>query len=157
MPFNSGNKRHTSFASVYVYPLVKEDTFNILAKDLKIDTYRSSGKGGQHVNKTCSAVRITHLPTLTVVHCQSHRSQHQNKEAAMEVLVSRLLAKQEETKREEKRLLNKSRPDVSFGNHIRSYILDKDVVKDHRFSLQSRPRDILKGDILKFIYYAIIQ
>ena len=153
-PFDSGARRHTSFASVWVYPAV-EDDINIIIddKDLRIDTYRSSGAGGQHVNTTDSAVRITHLPTKIVVQCQNERSQHKNKETCYKMLKSRLYEYEMQKKEEEnqKELTNKT--DIGWGHQIRSYVLQPyQLVKDLRNKTEStNPESILNGNIDLFI------
>lgn len=153
-PFDAGARRHTSFASVFVYPQVNDDiTIEIDEKDLRIDTYRSSGAGGQHVNKTDSAVRITHLPTGIVVQCQNERSQHKNKAMAMKFLKARLyeLKLQEQSKKEEE--LNKTKKEIAWGSQIRSYILHPyKLVKDHRTNMEvGDVNRVLDGDIDGFI------
>ncbi len=153
-PFNAGSSRETSFASVFVYPEVEEDIdIEILDKDLRVDTYRSSGAGGQHVNVTDSAVRITHLPTNIVVTCQNQRSQHQNREVAMRVLKSRLSEIEMEKRRAETAQLEESKRDISFGSQIRNYVthpyrLAKDVRTKHETSDVDA---VLDGDIDEFI------
>ena len=153
-PFDSGARRHTSFASIWVYPVVDENiNIQILDKDLRIDTYRSSGAGGQHVNTTDSAVRITHLPSKIVVQCQNERSQHKNKETCMNMLKARLYdfeikKKEKETKTEE---LSKS--EIGWGHQIRSYVLQPyRLVKDNRTNFESTsPDKILDGEIDQFL------
>src|SRR5499425_149983 len=133
-PFDANKRRHTSFASVAVYPEI-DDKIEIVieAKDLRVDTYRSSGKGGQHVNTTDSAVRITHIPTGIVVQCQNERSQHKNREKAMKMLRSRLYEYELEKKRAESKKLEDSKLDINFGSQIRSYVLQPyRMAKDHR-------------------------
>tara|TARA_A100001011_G_C14264975_1_gene824243 strand:- start:258 stop:1109 length:852 start_codon:yes stop_codon:yes gene_type:complete len=153
-PFDSGARRHTSFASVWVYPAVDEDiSIKIDEKDLRIDTYRSSGAGGQHVNTTDSAVRITHTPTKIVVQCQNERSQHKNKETCYKMLKARLY-EHEMQKREQENLkeLN-SKTDIGWGHQIRSYVLQPyQLVKDLRNKVESsNPSDVLDGNIDQFI------
>ena len=153
-PFDSGARRHTSFASVLVYPAVDEDiSIKIDEKDLRIDTYRSSGAGGQHVNTTDSAVRITHTPTKIVVQCQNERSQHKNKETCYKMLKARLY-EHEMQKREQENLkeLN-SKTDIGWGHQIRSYVLQPyQLVKDLRNKVESsNPSDVLDGNIDQFI------
>ena len=154
-PFDAGGRRHTSFASVAVAPVV-EDTaeVEIDEKDLKVDTYRASGAGGQHVNKTDSAVRITHLPTGTVVQCQNERSQHQNREVAMRVLRSRLFELEREKRERELAAVEGDRADIEWGSQIRSYVLHPyKMVKDHRTGEETANVDrVLDGDIDAFIY-----
>ena len=153
-PFDSGARRHTSFASVWVYPSVDDEIdIKIDEKDLRIDTYRSSGAGGQHVNVTDSAVRITHLPTKIVVQCQNQRSQHKNKETCYKMLKARLY-EHEIQKREEQEQKNvSSKTDIGWGHQIRSYVLQPyRLVKDTRSKIEStNPEDILNGNLDKFI------
>ena len=153
-PFDSGARRHTSFASVWVYPVIDESIkIEILDKDLRIDTYRSSGAGGQHVNTTDSAVRITHTPTKIVVQCQNDRSQHKNKETCMNMLKARLY--EYELKKKEKELKNSEdiKSDIGWGHQIRSYVLHPyRMVKDNRTNFESSsPNKILDGDIDEFL------
>jgi peptide chain release factor 2 len=153
-PFNAGQSRETSFASVFVYPEVEEDIeIDVSEKDLRVDTYRSSGAGGQHVNVTDSAVRITHLPTGIVVTCQNQRSQHQNREVAMRILKSRLYELEMEKRRAETAQLEESKRDISFGSQIRNYVLHPyRLVKDVRTKLESSDVDsVLNGKIDDFI------
>lgn len=153
-PFDSGARRHTSFASVFVYPEVNDEiVVEIDENDLRIDTYRSTGAGGQHVNKTDSAVRITHLPTGIVVQCQNERSQHKNKAMAMKFLKSRLYEMQLHEQRKKIEELNKSKKDIAWGSQIRSYILHPyKLVKDHRTNLEvGNVNRVLDGDIDDFI------
>ena len=153
-PFDSGARRHTSFASVWVYPSVEDDIdIKIDEKDLRIDTYRSSGAGGQHVNVTDSAVRITHLPTKIVVQCQNQRSQHKNKETCYKMLKARLY-EHELQKREEQEQKNVSiKTDIGWGHQIRSYVLQPyQLVKDLRSKIEStNPDDVLNGNLDQFI------
>jgi peptide chain release factor 2 len=153
-PFDAAARRHTSFASVFVYPEVGDEiVIDIDEKDLRIDTYRSSGKGGQHVNKTDSAVRITHLPTGIVVQCQNERSQHKNKAMALKVLRSRLyeMKLQEQTDKMDE--LHKTKKDIAWGSQIRSYVLHPyKMIKDHRTNLEvGNVQKILDGDLDEFI------
>jgi peptide chain release factor 2 len=153
-PFDAAARRHTSFASVFVYPEVGDEiVIDIDEKDLKIDTYRSSGKGGQHVNKTDSAVRITHLPTGIVVQCQNERSQHKNKAMALKVLRSRLyeIKLQEQSAKMDE--LHKTKKDIAWGSQIRSYVLHPyKMIKDHRTNLEvGNVQKILDGDLDEFI------
>jgi peptide chain release factor 2 len=153
-PFNAGSSRETSFASVFVYPDVEEDIeIEVQEKDLRIDTYRSSGAGGQHVNVTDSAVRITHLPTGIVVTCQNQRSQHQNREVAMRILKSRMYELEMEKRRAETAQLEESKRDISFGSQIRNYVLHPyRLVKDVRTKYETSDVDaVLDGDIDEFI------
>ncbi len=153
-PYDANNRRHTSFASVEVSPFVsKKPEIEINEKDLKIDTYRSSGAGGQHVNKTESAIRITHLPTGIVVQCQNERSQMQNKEMAMNMLYSKLLEKQLAEEERQKQLKLSENKKIEWGSQIRSYVLHPyNLVKDHRTNLEtSATTAVLDGDIQQFI------
>ncbi len=159
-PFDSNQRRHTSFASVWVYPVIDEKIeIDIKEKDLRIDTYRSSGAGGQHVNTTDSAVRITHLPTKIVVQCQNERSQHKNKDTAMKMLKSRLyeleLKKREESAQSEE----DNKTDIGWGHQIRSYVLQPyQLVKDNRTHVEStNPEDVLNGEIAEFLESALIK
>ena len=153
-PFDSGARRHTSFASVWVYPVVDENIdIEILDKDLRIDTYRSSGAGGQHVNTTDSAVRITHLPTKIVVQCQNERSQHKNKETCMNMLRARLYEFELQKKDKENQNLENSKSDIGWGHQIRSYVLHPyRLVKDNRTNYESSdPEKTLDGNIDDFL------
>jgi peptide chain release factor 2 len=153
-PFDSSARRHTSFASVFVYPEVDDDIkIEIDEKDLRIDTFRAGGKGGQHVNKTDSAVRITHLPTGIVVQCQNERSQHKNKAMAMKYLKSRLYERELRQKNEKISEENKLKKDIAWGSQIRSYVLHPyKMVKDHRTNLENgNAVKVLDGDIDEFI------
>jgi peptide chain release factor 2 len=153
-PFDSGARRHTSFASVWVYPAVEDDiNIKIEEKELRIDTYRSSGAGGQHVNTTDSAVRITHLPTKIVVQCQNERSQHKNKETCYKMLKARLYEHEIQKKEEENQKELTSKTDIGWGHQIRSYVLQPyQLVKDLRNKIEStNPTSILDGNIDKFI------
>jgi peptide chain release factor 2 len=153
-PFDAGARRHTSFASVFVYPEVDDDIkIEINEDDLRIDTFRAGGKGGQHVNKTDSAVRITHLPTGIVVQCQNERSQHQNKAMAMKFLKSRLYEQELQLKNQKIDEENKLKKDIAWGSQIRSYVLHPyKMVKDHRTNLEnSNAGKVLDGDIDEFI------
>ncbi|MEQ8216389.1 MAG: peptide chain release factor 2, partial [Smithellaceae bacterium] len=153
-PFDAGGRRHTSFASVFVYPEVDDDIkIEIDEKELRIDTFRAGGKGGQHVNKTDSAVRITHLPTGIVVQCQNERSQHKNKSMAMKYLKSRLYERELQQKNEKISEENKQKKDIAWGSQIRSYVLHPyKMVKDHRTNLEdSNATRVLDGDIDEFI------
>ena len=158
-PFDSGARRHTSFASVWVYPVIDDDIkINFEEKDLRIDTYRSSGAGGQHVNTTDSAVRITHLPTKIVVQCQNERSQHKNKETCFKMLKARLF-EHEIQKKEEENIKNTSeKKDIGWGNQIRSYVLQPyQLVKDLRNKTEStNPNEILNGNIDEFLDAGVI-
>ena len=153
-PFDSGARRHTSFASVWVYPIVDENIkVEILEKDLRIDTYRSSGAGGQHVNTTDSAGRITHLPTKIVVQCQNDRSQHKNKETCMNMLKARLYEHEIKKKEQKTKKLESSKSDIGWGHQIRSYILHPyRLVKDNRTNFESSsPDKVLDGEIDDFL------
>ena len=152
-PFDSGNRRHTSFASVFVYPEV-DDRFevDINPADLRIDTYRASGAGGQHVNRTDSAVRITHLPSGVVVQCQNDRSQHRNRAEAMSMLKSRLFAAEMRERQEEQQKLENSKADIGWGSQIRSYVLDQSRIKDLRTGVETgNTQAVLDGEIGQFI------
>jgi len=152
-PFDSGNRRHTSFASVFVSPEVDDDIeIDINPADLRTDVYRASGAGGQHVNKTESAVRITHVPTNTVVQCQSQRSQHANRDFAMKQLKSKLYELELQKRNVAKQALEDSKSDIGWGSQIRSYVLDDSRVKDLRTSVQtSNCGAVLDGEIDMFI------
>ncbi|KUG21634.1 peptide chain release factor 2 [hydrocarbon metagenome] len=153
-PFDAGARRHTSFASVFVYPEVNDEIkIEINEDELRIDTFRAGGKGGQHVNKTDSAVRITHLPTGIVVQCQNERSQFQNKAMAMKFLKSRLYEKELQLKNQKMDEENKLKKDIAWGSQIRSYVLHPyKMVKDHRTNLEnSNAGKVLDGDIDEFI------
>jgi peptide chain release factor 2 len=153
-PFDSGARRHTSFASVWVYPAVDENiNIEILEKDLRIDTYRSSGAGGQHVNTTDSAVRITHLPSKIVVQCQNERSQHKNKETCMNMLRARLYDYEIKKKEKETQNLESSKSEIGWGHQIRSYVLQPyRLVKDNRTNFESsNPDKVLDGEIDNFL------
>ena len=153
-PFDSGARRHTSFASVWVYPVISENIdVEILEKDLRIDTYRSSGAGGQHVNTTDSAVRITHLPTKIVVQCQNERSQHKNKETCMNMLRARLYDYELKKKEKENENLENSKSEIGWGHQIRSYVLHPyKMVKDNRTNFESSsPEKVLDGEIDNFL------
>ena len=157
-PFDSGSRRHTSFASVWVYPVV-DDSINISIqeKDIRVDTYKSSGKGGQSVNTTDSAVRITHLPTNIVVQCQNERSQHKNKETCFNMLKARLYKYEMQKKDEASENLAKSKTDIGWGHQIRSYVLQPyQLVKDLRNNLEKTdPYNVLEGDIDSFLEAAL--
>ncbi len=153
-PFDSGARRHTSFASVWVYPSVEDDiNIQIDEKDLRIDTYRSSGAGGQHVNTTDSAVRITHLPTKIVVQCQNERSQHKNKETCFKMLKARLYENEIQKREEENQKELNAKTDIGWGHQIRSYILQPyQLVKDLRNKVENtNPSSVLDGNIDQFI------
>jgi peptide chain release factor 2 len=153
-PFNAGGKRHTSFASLFVYPeLDNEIVVEIEDKDLRVDVFRASGAGGQHVNKTSSAIRITHLPTGIVVQCQQEKSQHRNRDLAMKVLRSRLYEHEKQKQDEKIQEVNAGKDDIAWGNQIRSYVLHPyQMVKDHRIGLDiGNVNSVLDGDIDPFI------
>ena len=159
-PFDSGARRHTSFASVWVYPVVDDSIkIEILEKDIRVDTYKSSGKGGQSVNTTDSAVRITHLSTNIVVQCQNERSQHKNKETCFNMLKARLYKYEMQKKDEVSENLSKSKTDIGWGHQIRSYILQPyQLVKDLRNNLENTsPDSVLDGDIDGFLEAALYQ
>ena len=153
-PFDSGARRHTSFASVWIYPVVDENIdIEIIEKDLRIDTYRSSGAGGQHVNTTDSAVRITHMPSKIVVQCQNERSQHKNKETCMNMLRARLYEFEIQKRDKESQTIESSKSEIGWGHQIRSYVLHPyQMVKDNRTNFESsNPAKILDGDIDDFL------
>ena len=153
-PFDSGARRHTSFASIWIYPVVEEDlNIEILDKDLRIDTYRSSGAGGQHVNTTDSAVRITHIPTKIVVQCQNERSQHKNKETCMNMLRARIYDFEIKKKEKENQNTESSKSEIGWGHQIRSYVLQPyRLVKDNRTNFESTsPDKVLDGEIDDFL------
>ena len=153
-PFDSGARRHTSFASVWVYPVINEDIdVEISEKDLRIDTYRSSGAGGQHVNTTDSAVRVTHIPTKIVVQCQNERSQHKNKETCMNMLKARIYEFELQKREKESENIEKSKSEIGWGHQIRSYVLHPyRMVKDNRTNYESsNPEKVLDGDIDNFL------
>ena len=153
-PFDSGARRHTSFASVWIYPAVDDDiNIEIDEKDLRVDTYRSSGAGGQHVNTTDSAVRITHIPTKIVVQCQNQRSQHKNKETCFKMLKARLYEYEIQKKEEENQKELSFKTDIGWGHQIRSYVLQPyQLVKDLRNKTEStNPASVLDGNIDLFI------
>jgi len=152
-PFDSGNRRHTSFASVFVSPEVDEDfDIEINPADLKIDTYRASGAGGQHVNRTESAIRITHMPSGIIVACQSDRSQHKNRSTAMKMLKARLYEMEMLKRNAEKQKLEDSKADIGWGSQIRSYVLDQSRIKDLRTNIEvANTQAVLDGDLDRFI------
>jgi peptide chain release factor 2 len=158
-PFNANNKRHTSFAGVFVYPEI-DDTIavDINPADLRIDTYRASGAGGQHVNRTDSAVRITHIPTNTVVQCQNDRSQHKNKAQAMKQLQAKLYELELQKRHSEQQALEDTKSDIGWGRQIRSYVLDESRIKDLRTGVETRnTKAVLDGDLDKFIEASLLQ
>ena len=159
-PFDSGARRHTSFASVWIYPVIDDSIeIEILEKDIRVDTYKSSGKGGQSVNTTDSAVRITHLPTKIVVQCQNERSQHKNKETCFNMLKARLYKHEQEKKEQASESLAKTKKDIGWGHQIRSYVLQPyQLVKDLRNNLENTdPESVLDGDIGEFLEKALYQ
>jgi peptide chain release factor 2 len=152
-PFDANRGRHTSFAAVFVYPEVDEDIdIEVNPADLRVDTYRASGAGGQHVNRTDSAVRITHLPSGIVVQCQSDRSQHRNRAEAMKMLKARLYEMEVQARDQERQKLEASKTDIEWGHQIRSYVLDQSRVKDLRTGVESgRPEQVLDGGLDEFL------
>lgn len=158
-PFDSGNRRHTSFAAVFVAPEVDDDIeVEINPADLRIDVYRASGAGGQHVNRTESAVRITHLPTGVVVQCQNNRSQHQNKDTAMKQLKAKLYELELQKRQEKAQVQEDSKADIGWGSQIRSYVLDQSRIKDLRTGVEnSNPQSVLDGDLDPFIEASLKQ
>ncbi len=158
-PFDSGNRRHTSFASVFVSPEVDDNIdINIDPSDLRIDVYRASGAGGQHVNRTESAVRITHLPTNIVVQCQNDRSQHKNKATAMNQLKAKLYEFEVQKRRAEASIVEESKADVGWGSQIRSYVLDQSRIKDLRTGVEtSNTQAVLDGGLDRFIEASLKQ
>jgi peptide chain release factor 2 len=159
-PFDAGKRRHTSFASLFVYPEIEEDiVVEINDDDLRVDTFRSSGAGGQHVNKTDSAVRITHLPTGIVVQCQNERSQHKNRATAMKVLKARLYELKQKEQEEKMEQLHSTKKDIAWGSQIRSYVLQPyRLAKDHRTNLEIGNVDaVLDGDLDPFIEAYLLQ
>ncbi|MFA7300046.1 MAG: peptide chain release factor 2 [Sideroxydans sp.] len=158
-PFDSGNRRHTSFSSVFVYPEVDDSIeIDINPADLRVDTYRASGAGGQHINKTDSAVRITHIPTNIVVQCQSDRSQHKNRAEAMSMLKSRMYEEELRKRNEEKQVLEDGKSDIGWGHQIRSYVLDQSRIKDLRTNHEvGNTQGVLDGDLDDFIAASLKQ
>ena len=159
-PFDSGARRHTSFASIWVYPVVDENiNIEITEKDLRIDTYRSSGAGGQHVNTTDSAVRITHIPSKIVVQCQNERSQHKNKETCMNMLKARLYDYEIKKKEKENQNMENSKSEIGWGHQIRSYVLQPyRLVKDNRTNFESTsPDKVLDGELDDFLEQSLYQ
>jgi peptide chain release factor 2 len=159
-PFDAGKRRHTSFSSVFVYPEINEDiVVEINEDDLRVDTYRSSGAGGQHVNKTDSAVRITHLPTGIVVQCQNERSQHKNRAMAMKVLKARIYELKKKEQEEKMEHLHSGKKDIAWGSQIRSYVLQPyRLAKDHRTNTEIGNVDgVLDGDLDPFIQAFLMQ
>ena len=158
-PFDSNARRHTSFASVFVYPEVDDNIeVEINPADLRIDTYRASGAGGQHINKTDSAVRITHLPTNIVVQCQNDRSQHRNRAEAMSMLKSKLFELEMRKRREEQQKMEDAKTDIGWGHQIRSYVLDQSRIKDLRTGVETgNTQSVLDGDLEDFIKASLKQ
>jgi peptide chain release factor 2 len=152
-PFDSGNRRHTSFASVFISPEVDDNVeIDINPADLKVDTYRASGAGGQHVNRTESAIRITHVPSGIIVACQSDRSQHKNRSTAMKMLKARMYEMEIQKRNAEKQKLEDSKADIGWGSQIRSYVLDQSRIKDLRTNIEvANTQAVLDGDLDKFI------
>lgn len=157
-PFNANNKRHTSFSSVFVYPEIEDNiVIDINPADLRTDTYRASGAGGQHVNKTDSAIRITHIPTNTVVQCQTDRSQHKNRAQAMKQLRAKLYELELKKRMAEQQALEETKTDIGWGSQIRSYVLDESRIKDLRTGVETRnPKPILDGELDGFIEASLL-
>lgn len=158
-PFDSGSRRHTSFASMFAYPEIDDRVdVDINPADLRVDTYRASGSGGQHVNKTDSAVRITHEPTGIVVQCQSDRSQHRNRDSAMSMLKARLYEHEMQKRRSEQQAVEDEKSDIGWGSQIRSYVLDQSRIKDLRTSVETgNTQAVLDGDLNQFIEASLKQ
>lgn len=158
-PFDSNNKRHTSFSSVFVYPEVNDDIeIEINPAEVRIDTYRASGAGGQHINKTDSAVRMTHIPTNTVVQCQSDRSQHRNRDEAMKMLKAKLYELEVRKKESEKQKLEESKTDIGWGHQIRSYVFDQSRIKDLRTNVEvGSIKSVMDGNLDDFIAASLKQ
>jgi len=158
-PFDSGNRRHTSFAAVFVAPEIEDDIeIEINPADLRIDVYRASGAGGQHVNKTESAVRITHMPTNIVAQCQNDRSQHKNKDTAMKQLRAKLYEHEEQKRKAEMQNVEDSKSDIGWGSQIRSYVLDSSRIKDLRTGVETGNTDaVLNGALNQFIEASLKQ
>ncbi len=152
-PFDSGNRRHTSFASVFVAPEIDNNLeVDLDTSDLRVDTYRASGAGGQHVNKTDSAVRLTHIPTGTVVQCQNDRSQHKNRDQAMKQMRAKLYELELQKRMAEQKALEESKVDIGWGNQIRSYVLDQSRIKDLRTGVETgNTQAVLDGDLDRFM------
>ena len=152
-PFDSGNRRHTSFASVFVAPEIDDNIeVDIDSSDLRVDTYRASGAGGQHVNKTDSAVRLTHIPTGIVVQCQNDRSQHKNRDQAMKQMRAKLYELELQKRMAEQKALEESKADIGWGNQIRSYVLDQSRIKDLRTGVETgNTQAVLDGDLDRFM------
>src|SRR6185503_5608457 len=158
-PFDSGHRRHTSFAAVFVSPEIDDDIeIELNPADLRVDVFRSSGAGGQHVNKTESAIRITHIPTGIVVQCQNERSQHKNRAMAMNQMRAKLYEHEEQKRKEQAQIVEDSKADIGWGSQIRSYVLDQSRVKDLRTNLESaRPQNVLDGDLDEFLLESLKQ
>jgi peptide chain release factor 2 len=158
-PFDSGHRRHTSFAAVFVSPEIEDDIeIELNPADLRVDVFRSSGAGGQHVNKTESAIRITHIPTGIVVQCQNERSQHKNRATAMNQMRAKLYELEEQKRKEQAQIVEDNKADIGWGNQIRSYVLDQSRVKDLRTNLESgRPQAVLDGDLDDFLQESLKQ
>jgi peptide chain release factor 2 len=158
-PFDANSRRHTSFASVFVYPEVDETIeISINPADLRVDTFRASGAGGQHVNKTNSAIRITHIPTNIVVQCQNDRSQHRNRAEAMAMLKSKLYELEVRKQQQEKQVLEDAKTDIGWGHQIRSYVLDQSRIKDLRTNVErGDTQTVLDGDLDDFIEASLKQ
>ena len=152
-PFDANGRRHTSFANVFVYPEVDDSIeVEINPADLRVDVYRASGAGGQHVNKTESAVRITHVPTNTVVACQTGRSQHQNRDTAMKMLAAKLYELEVQKRNTEKDALEATKSDIGWGSQIRNYVLDQSRIKDLRTGIErTDTQKVLDGDLDEFV------
>ena len=158
-PFDSGNRRHTSFAAVFVSPEIDDDiAIDINPADLRIDTYRASGAGGQHVNKTDSAVRITHIPTNTVVQCQNERSQHKNRDRAMKLLRAKMYEQEMMKRNEQRQAQEDAKTDIAWGHQIRSYVLDQSRIKDLRTGVETgNTQAVLDGSLDQFIEASLKQ
>jgi peptide chain release factor 2 len=158
-PFDSGHRRHTSFAAIFVSPELDDDIdIEINPADVRVDVFRASGAGGQHVNKTESAVRMTHLPTGIVVQCQNERSQHKNRATAMNQLKAKLYELEQQKRREKADLIEEGKADIGWGSQIRSYVLDQSRVKDLRTGIESgRPGAVLDGDLDAFLQESLKQ
>ncbi len=158
-PFDSGHRRHTSFASVFVSPEIEDDIeIELNPADLRVDVFRASGAGGQHVNKTESAIRITHIPTGIVVQCQNERSQHKNRATAMNQMRAKLYEHEEQKRRAEAQIIEDSKADIGWGSQIRSYVLDQSRIKDLRTNFESaRPQNVLDGDLDEFLQESLKQ
>ena len=158
-PFDSGNRRHTSFASVFVSPELDDDIdIDLKMSDVRIDTYRASGAGGQHVNKTDSAIRLTHIPSGIVVQCQNQRSQHKNKDQAIKQLKAKLYEMEDQKRRAELQEIEDNKSDISWGSQIRSYVLDSARIKDLRTNVEtSDTQGVLDGDLDQFIVASLKQ